>query len=190
MVAEDDITSMTNDLERRMEGATDVLHREFSGLRTGRASTGLLEHVQVEAYGSRVPLNQVGNVSVPDSRMLTVQVWDKGLVKAVEKGIVEAGLGLNPAAEGQVIRVPIPALTEERRTELSKVAGKYAEEARVAARNVRRHGMDELKRLEKDGEMSKDEQHKVSQIIQNLTNRYIEKIDELLANKEQEIMQL
>jgi ribosome recycling factor len=189
-VAEDDITSMTNDLERRMEGATDVLHREFSGLRTGRASTGLLEHVQVEAYGSRVPLNQVGNVSVPDSRMLTVQVWDKGLVKAVEKGIVEAGLGLNPAAEGQVIRVPIPALTEERRTELSKVAGKYAEEARVAARNVRRHGMDELKRLEKDGEMSKDEQHKVSQIIQNLTNRYIEKIDELLANKEQEIMQV
>ncbi len=189
-MAEDDITSMTNDLERRMEGATDVLHREFSGLRTGRASTGLLEHVQVEAYGSRVPLNQVGNVSVPDSRMLTVQVWDKGLVKAVEKGIVEAGLGLNPAAEGQVIRVPIPALTEERRTELSKVAGKYAEEARVAARNVRRHGMDELKRLKKDGEMSKDEQHKVSQIIQNLTNRYIEKIDELLANKEQEIMQV
>ncbi len=189
-MAENDLMSMTKDLERRMEGAADVLQREFSGLRTGRASTGLLEHVQVEAYGSRVPLNQVGNVSVPDSRMLTVQVWDKGLVKAVEKGIVEAGLGLNPSAEGQVIRVPIPALTEERRTELSKVAGKYAEEARVAARNVRRHGMDELKRLEKDGEMSQDEQKKVSQKIQGLTNQYIEKIDEVLAHKEKEIMQV
>ena len=190
MVAEIDTSGMKKDLDKRMDGAVDVLQREFAGLRTGRASTGLLEHVQVEAYGSRVPLSQVSNVSVPDPRMLTVQVWDKSLVKSVEKGIVEAGLGLNPSAEGQMIRVPIPALTEQRRTELTKVAGKYAEDARVATRNVRRHGMDELKRLEKGGDLSKDEQHKLSQDIQSLTDRYIEKIDEILANKEKDIMQV
>ena len=190
MVAENDIRQTIKDLDRRMEGALEVLHREFSGLRTGRASTSLLEPVQVEAYGSRVPLNQVGNISVPDPRMLTVQVWDKSLVKAVEKAITEAGLGLNPAAEGQSIRVPIPALTEQRRAELTKVAGKYAEDARVAVRNVRRHGMDELKKAEKDGAISEDEHRKLSADIQGLTDAFIRKIDEILANKEKDIMQV
>lgn len=190
MVAENDIRSLAKDLERRMEGAVEVLQREFAGLRTGRASASLLEPVQVEAYGSKMPLNQVGNVSVPDPRMLTVQVWDKGLVKAVEKGIIESGLGLNPASEGQVVRVPIPSLTEERRAELSRVAGRYAEEAKVAVRNVRRHGMDELKRLEKDGDISQDEHHKHAQEIQSLTDTYITKIDEILGNKEKDIMQV
>ncbi|MFQ5765805.1 MAG: ribosome recycling factor, partial [Rhodospirillales bacterium] len=128
-----------------MEGAVEVLLKEFGGLRTGRANTSLLEPVMVEAYGSEMPMNQIGTVSVPEPRMLTVQVWDKGLVKAVEKAIMESGLGLNPSSDGQLIRVPIPTLTEERRAELAKVAAKYAEDARVAVRNVRRHAMDDLK---------------------------------------------
>ncbi|MCP5372878.1 MAG: ribosome recycling factor [Hyphomicrobiales bacterium] len=184
------IGSLKKDVSRRMEGAVEVLGREFAGLRSGRASAGLLEPVTVEAYGSVMPLNQVGNIGVPEPRMLTVQVWDKGLVKAVEKAIRDSGLGLNPAAEGQTVRVPIPALTEERRIEFTKVAGKYAEDARIAVRNVRRHAMDELKRGEKDGDISQDAHRDYAQEVQTLTDQYIKKIDEALAHKEEEIMQV
>ena len=141
-----------------MNGAVEALKREFAGLRTGRASAALLEPITVDAYGSKMPLNQVGTVGVPDPRMLAVQVWDTGLVGAVEKSIRDSGLGLNPQTEGNLVRVPIPELTEERRIELTKIANKYAEQARVAARNVRRDGMDTLKRMEKDGEISQDDQ--------------------------------
>jgi ribosome recycling factor len=189
-VAEVNFSKMKTDLQRRMDGAVDVLMTEFGGLRTGRASTSLLEPVTVDAYGSNMPMNQVGTVSVPESRMLTVQVWDKGLVKSVEKAIMESGLGLNPSTEGQMIRIPIPPLTEERRAELAKVAGKYAEDARIAVRNVRRHGMDELKKGEKDGDISKDEHHDYSQEIQSLTDGVVKSIDESLVNKEKEIMQV
>ncbi len=184
------ISADKKDVARRMEGAVDVLHKEFGGLRTGRAATSLLEPVTVQAYGSEMPLNQVGTVSVPEPRMLSVQVWDKGLVKAVEKAIMDSGLGLNPSADGQLVRIPIPALTEERRVELSKIAGKYTEEARIAVRNVRRHAMDELKRAEKDGEISEDEHRDYAHEMQELTDQYIKKIDDALANKEQEIMQV
>ena len=189
-MAETDIGEVKKALRRRMDGAVEVLHKELSGLRTGRASISLLEPVTVEAYGSRMTLNQVGTVSVPDPRMLTVQVWDRSMVKAVDKAIRDAGLGLNPATEGQVVRVPIPPLNEERRLELSKVAGKYAEEARIAVRNVRRHGMDELKKLEKDGTISQDEQKKHAHDIQEMTDTSITAIDSALANKEQDILQV
>ena len=178
------------DIERRMNGAVDALKREFSGLRTGRASAALLEPITVDAYGSKMPLNQVGTVGVPDPRMLTVQVWDNGLVGAVDKSIRDSGLGLNPQTEGSLVRVPIPELTEERRVELTKIANKYAEQARVAARNVRRDGMDKLKKLEKDGEISQDDQRQWSQDIQNLTDETVKTIDEALNVKDQEIMQV
>jgi ribosome recycling factor len=178
------------DLKRRMDGALDALKREFAGLRTGRASTGLLENISVDAYGSAMPLNQVGTVSVPEARLLTVQVWDNGNVKAVEKAIQDAELGLNPQTEGNLIRVPIPELSEERREEMTKVAAKYAEQARVAVRNVRRDGMDSLKKLEKDGDISQDEQRVRGDDIQSMTDKHIETIDELLTAKEQEIMQV
>ena len=178
------------DFRRRMQGAVDVLHTEFGGLRAGRASVALLEPVMVDAYGSKMPLNQVGTVSVPDSRLLTVQVWDRGLVGAVDKAIRESGLGLNPATEGQLIRVPIPQLSEERRVELTKIAHKYAEQAKVAVRNVRRDGMDTFKKLEKDGEISQDEQHAWADDLQKLTDKTIKEIDEALAGKEQEILQV
>lgn len=181
---------LRKDLQRRMDSAVDVLKKEFSGLRSGRASTSLLEPVVVEAYGSAMPLSQCGTVGVPEPRMLTVQVWDKGLVKAVEKAIRDAGLGLNPAADGQLVRVPIPPLNEERRKELQKVAGKYAEQARVSVRNVRRDGMDGLKKLAKDGHISEDETHKHEKDIQSFTDETIKKIDESLAHKEKEIMQV
>ncbi len=181
---------LRKDIQRRMDSAVDVLKKEFSGLRSGRASTSLLEPVVVEAYGSAMPLSQCGTVGVPEPRMLTVQVWDKGLVKAVEKAIRDAGLGLNPAADGQLVRVPIPPLNEERRKELQKVAGKYAEQARVSVRNVRRDGMDGLKKLAKDGHISEDETHKHEKDIQSLTDETIKKIDESLAHKEKEIMQV
>ena len=189
-VAQVDIAVLKKDLRRRMESAVDVLHKELSGLRTGRASSSLLEPVTVDAYGSKMPLNQVGTISVPDPRMLTVQVWDRGLVKAVDKAIRDAGLGLNPATEGQMVRVPIPALNEERRLELSRVAGKYAEEARIAVRNVRRNGMDEVKKVEKDGAISQDEHHKHAHDIQEMTDASIKVIDEALANKEHDILQV
>lgn len=178
------------DLTRRMNGAVEVLRREFAGLRTGRASTGLLEAITVEAYGSRMPINQVSSISVPEPRMLTVQVWDNSMVKAVEKSIRESDLGLNPQTDGTLIRVPIPVLSEERRGELSKVAGRYSEQARVAIRNVRRDGMDSLKRLEKDGEIPKDEQHDRGEEIQALTDKTIEEVDQMQATKEKEIMQV
>lgn len=185
-----DINAVKKDINRRMDGAVEVLHKEFAGLRTGRASASLLEPLTVEAYGTSMPMTQVGTIGVPEPRMVTVQVWDKGLVKAVEKSILESSLGLNPSSDGQLVRVPIPSLTEERRVELSKVAGKYAEDARVAVRNVRRHGMDDLKRAEKDGDISEDEHHDYALEIQNLTDDSIKKIDESLSNKEQEIMQV
>ena len=185
-----DIKDLKSDLQRRMDGAVEAVHKEFAGLRTGRASTSLLDPVTVEAYGQEMPLNQVGTVGVPEPRMLSVQVWDKGMIKSVEKAIMDAGLGLNPQSDGQLIRIPIPPLNEERRKELAKVAGKYAEEARVAVRNVRRHGMDELKKLETDGDISEDELRQYSDEIQKMTESSIAKIDESLAHKEEEIMQV
>lgn len=185
-----DIEAIKKDVIRRMEGAVEVLIQEFGGLRTGRANTSLLEPLVVEAYGSEMPMNQVGTVSVPEPRMLTIQVWDKGLVKAVEKAIMDSELGLNPSSDGQLVRVPIPTLTEERRIELAKIAAKYAEDARVAVRNVRRHTMDDLKHSEKDGDLSKDEHHDYATEIQELTDKYVGRIDEALANKEQEITQV
>ncbi|MBC7134857.1 ribosome recycling factor [Oceanibaculum nanhaiense] len=178
------------DIQRRMSGAVEVLRQEFGGLRTGRASTSLVEPVTVDAYGSQMPLNQVASVSVPEPRMLTVQVWDNGMVKAVEKAIREAGLGLNPQTEGNVIRLPIPDLSEERRQELTKVAAKYAEQARVSIRNVRRDGMDLLKRLEKDGEISQDDQRRFEKDIQKMTDDTITEVDQALATKDKEIMQV
>ncbi|MEO3430058.1 ribosome recycling factor [Pelagibius sp. CAU 1746] len=179
-----------SDIKRRMDGAIDALHKEFAGLRTGRASAGLLEPIHVDAYGASMPMNQVGSISVPEPRMVTVQVWDRGMVGAVEKAIRESGLGLNPASDGQLIRVPIPALSEERRVELTKIAGKYAEQARVAVRNVRRDGMEMLKKMEKDHEISKDEHHLWSEEIQSLTDGHIKGIDAALAQKEEEILQV
>lgn len=177
-----------NDIKRRMEGAVDAFKKELAGLRTGRASAGLLEPVTVEAYGNKMPLNQVGTISVPEPRMITVQVWDRGMVKATEKAIRESGLGLNPQTEGQSIRVPIPDLSQERRAELAKVAHKYAEQARVAVRNVRRDGLDALKKAEKASEISQDEQKSLGEKVQNLTDQHIKLIDEALAHKEKEIM--
>ncbi len=190
MAAPTNWNDLRKDLNRRMDSAVDVLKKEFSGLRSGRASTSLLDPVVVEAYGSAMPLSQCGTVGVPEPRMLTVQVWDKGLVKAVEKAIRDAGLGLNPAADGQMVRVPIPSLNEERRKELQKVAAKYAEQARVSVRNVRRDGMDALKKLAKDGHISEDETHKHEKEVQVYTDDTIRKIDELLVSKEKEIMQV
>ncbi len=175
---------------RRMDGALEALRKEFGGLRTGRASAHLLDHVVVQAYGSAMPLNQVGNVNVPEPRMITVQVWDRGLVGAVEKAIRDAGLGLNPASDGQLVRVPIPELSQERRTELSKIAHKYAEQARVAVRNVRRDGMEMLKKQEKDGKISQDEHKGLQDQVQKLTDEHIKKVDEALATKEKEILQV
>lgn len=179
-----------NGLKKRMEGALNTFHEEMKGLRTGRASTSMLDTVQVEAYGSMMPLNQVATVSAPEARLLTVQVWDKSMAAAVEKAIRIAGLGLNPAAEGQMIRVPTPDLSEERRKELVKVAHKYAEQQRVAIRNIRRDGMDDLKKMEKDGGVSKDEIASKGDEIQKLTDGFIKKIDETLALKEKDIMQI
>ena len=179
-----------SDVQRRMDGALDALRREFAGLRTGRASIGLLEPITVPAYGASMPLNQVGTIGVPEPRMITVQVWDRSLVAAVDKAIRDSGLGLNPSTDGQVVRVPIPQLSEERRVELGKIAGKYAEQARVAVRNVRRDGMEMLKQMEKDGEISKDEHHLWGEEIQELTDQHVKLIDETLAQKEAEIMQV
>ncbi|MGC6522096.1 MAG: ribosome recycling factor [Candidatus Micropelagos thuwalensis] len=179
-----------DDLQRRMEGALNTLKSDFGGLRTGRASTTLLEPIMVEAYGQQMPMSQVGTISAPEPRLLSVQVWDKGQVSFVEKAIREAGLGLNPMADGQMVRVPLPELNEERREELVKIAGKYAEQCRVAVRNVRRDGMDQLKKGEKDGEISQDEQKSLSDDVQKLTDDYVEKIDEALSQKEAEIRQV
>jgi ribosome recycling factor len=180
----------TTEFKQRMDGAIDALKKEFSGLRTGRASTSLLEPVMVDAYGGHTPLSQVASVSAPEPRLLTVSVWDRALAGAVEKAIRDAGLGLNPAAEGAVIRVPVPALTEERRKDLTKVAGKYAEAAKIAVRNIRRDGMDALKKMEKDKQISEDERTKYEKDVQKLTDDYVTKVDETLAHKEKEIMEV
>ena len=181
---------LLKDLRRRMDGAIEALRKEFGGLRTGRASTSLLEPVQVPAYGNTVPLAQVASINVPEPRMITVQVWDRGLSKAVDKAIREAGLGLNPQTEGQTIRVPIPELNQERRRELTRVAAKYAEDARIAVRHVRRDGVEALRRLEKDGDISQDEHRKVEKDVQLLTDDHIKRIDETLAQKDKEILQV
>lgn len=178
------------DVQRRMDSAHEVLKKELAGLRTGRASASLIEPVMVEAYGQIMPLTQCGTVGVPESRMLTVQVWDKGLVKAVEKAIRDAGLGLNPQADGQMVRVPVPSLNEERRKELQKVAGKYAEQARISVRNVRRDGMDSLKKLNKDGHISEDDIRTHEKEIQAQTDSAIKRIDEVQVQKDKEIMQV
>jgi ribosome recycling factor len=177
-----------NDLKRRMQGAVASLKHELSGLRTGRASAAMLEPVQVEAYGSHMPLNQVATVSVPEPRLLSVQVWDKSMVKAVEKAIVDSNLGLSPATEGQVLRLRIPELNEERRKELVKVAHKYAEAAKVAVRHVRRDGLDVLKKLEKAHDISEDDQERQAGDVQKLTDTTIGEIDQLLTSKEKEIL--
>ncbi|HUU67258.1 MAG TPA: ribosome recycling factor [Methyloceanibacter sp.] len=179
-----------NEIERRMRGALAALKHEFSGLRTGRASASLLDPIMVMAYGNPMPLTQVATVNVPEPRMITVQVWDKSQVNAVDKAIRESDLGLNPVMEGQLLRLPIPELNEERRQELAKVAHKYAEQARVAVRNVRRDGMELLKRAEKDGDMGKDEHHSLATKVQDLTDKIIKEVDESLATKESEIMQV
>ena len=179
-----------NDLKRRMQGALGALKHELSGLRTGRASASLLEPVQVEAYGTHMPLSQVATVSVPEARLLSVQVWDRSMVHAVEKAITASNLGLNPQTEGQVIRLRIPELNEERRKELVKVAHKYAEAAKVAVRHVRRDGIDVIKKLEKDHEISKDDHERYSADIQKATDQMIQEIDQTLAHKEKEILTL
>jgi ribosome recycling factor len=179
-----------DDLKRRMNGAVEVLTNEFGGLRTGRATPALLEPINVDAYGSSMPMNQVGTISAPDARMLSVQVWDNSLISSVEKAIRDSDLGLNPQTEGNVVRVPVPQLSEERRIEMTKVASKYAEQARVAVRNVRRDGIDDLKKMEKDGEISQDEQHAWADEIQALTDATIKEIDEAVAAKEAEILQV
>jgi ribosome recycling factor len=185
-VADPDI----DDIQRRMDGALQALRREFAGLRTGRASTQLLTPISVNAYDTQMPIEQLGAVSVPEPRMLTVQVWDRSVVKAVERAIQESGLGLNPQTDGQLIRVPIPELTEERRRELTKIARGYGEQARVAVRNVRRDGMEQLKKMVRDGDLSEDEQKVWSDEIQEMTDSHIKQIDEALTTKESEIMQV
>jgi len=182
--------SDVKELERRMTGAIETLKKEFTGLRTGRASVNLLDPVVVEAYGQRMPLNQVGNVSAPEPRMLSVSVWDKGLVVAVQKAIRDSGLGLNPMAEGTLVRVPLPELTQDRRKELAKVAHKYAEAARIAVRNVRRDGMESLKKDEKDHKISQDDHRRLQDEVQKLTDRYVKLVDDTLGHKEKEIMQV
>ena len=185
----DDFMLDTDDLERRMDGAIASLRTEFASLRTGRASASMLEPVMVDAYGSMTPINQVGTVNVPESRMVTINVWDKGLVGKVEKAIRESGLGINPQLNGTIIMLPIPELNEERRRDLTKVAGQYAESARVSIRNIRRDGMDQIKKAKSDG-MSEDDQKFWEAEMQDITNKYIGSIDQLLETKQGEIMQV
>ena len=177
-----------NDLKRRMQGAIHSLKQELGGLRTGRASSALLEHVQVDAYGGHMPLNQLATISVPEPRLLNVQVWDRSMIHPVEKAISDANLGLTPSTEGQVIKLRVPELNEERRRELVKVAHKYAEAARVAVRHVRRDGLDLLKKLEKDHKISEDDHERQSGEVQKVTDATVAEVDKLLAGKEKEIM--
>jgi len=177
-----------NDVNRRMHGALENLKHDLAGLRTGRASTALLDPIQVEVYGANMPINQVATVSVPEPRLLTVQVWDKSSVHPIEKAIQSAGLGLNPITDGQLIRLPIPDLTEERRKELAKLVGQYAEKARIAVRNVRRDGMDHLKQDEKKHQISEDERKRLEHEVQKLTDQTIAEIDAAAEAKENEIL--
>ena len=185
-----DLNALKQDLTRRMDGALETMRRDFGGLRTGRASPALLEPVKVESYGTVVPITQVGTIGVPEPRMITVQVWDRSMVGAVERAIRDSGLGLNPGADGQIVRVPIPQLTAERRAELAKAAGRYAEGARVAVRGVRRDGIDQIKGFEKKGEISEDRLKEWSDQVQKLTDGYIKRIDDSLAEKDKEIRQV
>jgi len=185
-----DLNKLKQDLTRRMDSALETLRREFGGLRTGRASPALLEPVRVAAYGTEMPLAQVGTVNVPEPRMITVQVWDRSLVGHVERAIRDAGLGLNPSSDGQMVRVPIPQLTAERRIELAKAAARYAEGARVAVRGVRRDGMDHVKAFEKKGEISEDDLGRWSEEVQKLTDQHVKRIDDALADKDKEIKQV
>ncbi len=185
----DEIEIDLDDLQRRMDGALTSLRSDFGSLRTGRASASMLDAISVEAYGQATPLNQVGTVNVPEPRMLTLNVWDKSMVNAVDKAIRTSGLGINPVMDGTLLRLPIPELNEERRRELTKVAGQYAENARVAVRNVRRDGMDQVKKAKAEG-MSEDEQKLYTDEIQELTDAAITKIDEALEGKQEEIMQV
>lgn len=186
----DDYMLDTDDLQRRMDGAMANLKTEFASLRTGRASASMLEPVMVDAYGSMTPINQVGTVNVPEPRMVTINVWDKGLVSKVEKAIRDSGLGINPQLNGTIIMLPIPELNEERRRELTKVAGGYAENARVSIRNVRRDGMDQIKRAKNDGAMSEDDQKLWESEVQDMTDKYIKFVDTALDTKQAEIMQV
>ncbi len=186
----EDINNLKQDLTRRMQGALEAFRHNLSGLRSGRASPALLEPIRVEAYGSLSPLTQVASISVPEPRMLAVQVWDKSMVSAVDKAIRESGLGLNPIPDGQLVRVPIPQLTEERRLELVKAAGRYAEDAKVAIRGVRRDGMDHAKNAEKNGDIGKDEVKNWSDEIQKLTDEFVKKVDDILSEKERDIKQV
>lgn len=179
-----------NDIKRRMQGAIASLKSDLGGLRTGRASASLIEPIHVDAYGSSTPLAQVATISVPEPRLLSVQVWDRSLTKAVEKAIVESNLGLNPQTEGQIIRLRIPEMNEQRRKEMVKVAQKYAEEAKVAIRHVRRDGLDLLKRLEKDGTISQDDEKRQADQVQKATDQAISEVDQVVAGKEKEIMQV
>ena len=181
---------LLDDLELRMDGALDRYKLEMGGLRTGRANPALLDGIRVDAYGTMTPLTQVGNVNVPEPRLLSIQVWDASLAPAVEKAIRDSDLGLNPSGEGTLIRIPLPDLTEERRRDLVKVAGRFAEESRVAVRNVRRDGMDKAKKMEKDSEISQDEQKALGDKIQKLTDDHIKTIDDQLSQKESDIMQV
>lgn len=185
-----DFNTIKNDAKNRMDKTLEALKADFAGLRAGRAHISLLDGIMVEAYGSMTPLSQVGTVSVPDARTLSVSVWDRSLAKAVEKAILESDLGLNPASDGQLIRIPIPPLSEERRKELVKVAGKYSEQSKVAVRNVRRDALDEVKKLKKDNQISEDEEKRFENEIQKLTDDSVKKIDELLAQKEKDILQV
>jgi ribosome recycling factor len=174
----------------RMDKSVAALKEEFGSLRTGRASASLLDQINVEAYGSTVPINQVGAISVPEARMITVNIWDRALVVSTEKAIRSSGLGLNPVVDGQTLRIPIPPLTEERRKDIAKIAGKYAEQQRIAVRNIRRDANDDLKKAEKDGTISQDEQKRMEAEVQKLTDEAIKRVDEALKTKEQEIMQV
>jgi ribosome recycling factor len=186
----DDTEIDLDDITRRMDGALTALRGEFSTLRTGRATASMLDPVMVNAYGAMTPLNQVGTINVPEPRMVTVSIWDKGMMKEVEKALRDSGLGINPQVDGTLIRLPIPELNEERRAELAKVAAKYAESARVAVRNVRRDGMDQVKKAKNANDISEDEQKLYSDEIQEMTDGAIAKIDEALSGKEKEIMQV
>lgn len=185
-----DFSEIKSDITNRMEKTLESLKGEFGSLRAGRAHASLLDGIMVEAYGSPTPLSQIGSISVPDARTLAVSVWDRGLAKAVEKAIMESELGLNPASDGQLIRIPIPPLSEERRKELGKIAGKYAEQGKIAVRNIRRDVLDLVKKMKKDNAISEDDEKRFETEIQKIVDDYIKKIDELLALKEKDIMQV
>ena len=178
------------DVSKRMNGAIDSLHSDLKGLRTGRASVNLLDPVYVEAYGDKMPINQLGNISVPEPRMLTIQVWDKSMIKPIEKAIANSNLGVNPSSEGATIRIMMPPLTEERRKDLVKLAKKYAENSKISLRNIRRDVLDQIKKLEKDGMISEDDQHKYNDKVQDMIDKFVKQIDEDISSKEKEILNL